>query len=339
MEYTTFETPPPTKKQNQPTEEEKWKKPQQHPLGSESCSDAAMCAWHYTMYHLTSPLALFRWACYKAFSLCFFFLARAFAIVVLLARGLGIELRRHREHREEAERYRPDWHKMTPLQKHVAFFDRNNDGKVTWYESYKGFRALGWNPFNSAWASAFVNFSMAFATSPYWWPTTTIYMKNVHRSTHGSDTRLYDHHGQFDEARFLRLWAKYDPDDTGYMTPGAVWRMTEDMRDAWDFFGWTAAKFEWTFVIWLLGDRHGCLKKEDMKGLYDGSIFYKIEHERHQQMLSKTRQWQKPSASSSSSVELKPMATHRRGEDEQREEEGAEAGTSADLSTSTKKNK
>jgi peroxygenase len=42
-----------------------------------------------------------------------------------------------------------------------------------------------------------------------------------------------------------------------------------------------AAKFEWS-VLYLLCARDGLLHKEDVRGAYDGSLFYRIEAELHE---------------------------------------------------------
>ena len=41
------------------------------------------------------------------------------------------------------------WDEMTPLQKHVSFFDYNGDGYITVLEDYRGLRALGIDPASS----------------------------------------------------------------------------------------------------------------------------------------------------------------------------------------------
>jgi peroxygenase len=58
--------------------------------------------------------------------------------------------------------------KATALQKHVQFFDADGDGRVTWSETYRGFRSLGFNFVASVFAACVINFSMAFATSDSW---------------------------------------------------------------------------------------------------------------------------------------------------------------------------
>jgi len=84
------------------------------------------------------------------------------------------------------------------LLEHIKFFDLNKDGKITIWETYQGFRLLGFNFLLSIFAAVTINFSMAWPTSSSWWPTTTITVQNVERAMHGSDTGVYDENGEFD---------------------------------------------------------------------------------------------------------------------------------------------
>lgn len=49
---------------------------------------------------------------------------------------------------------------QTPLQKHVSFFDRDNDGYVTFIETYRGHRRLGVSPLQAVFFSLFINASL-----------------------------------------------------------------------------------------------------------------------------------------------------------------------------------
>lgn len=42
---------------------------------------------------------------------------------------------------------------------------------------------------------------------------------------------------------------------------------------AMDFFGWSAAFFEWLATYLLLWPEDGILRKDDVRRIYDGSIF------------------------------------------------------------------
>ena len=57
-------------------------------------------------------------------------------------------------------------HELTPLQKHVAFFDRNKDGVIHPSETYEGFRAIGCGVALSAFSAVFINGLLGPKTIP-----------------------------------------------------------------------------------------------------------------------------------------------------------------------------
>lgn len=166
--------------------------------------------------------------------------------------------------------------KLTELQTHSAFFDRNGDGKITIGETYSGFRAIGFNMFTSFVMALILNFGLAWPTSDHWWPTSTIYLKNIHRSNHGSDSGAYTEDGEFNERKFNEVFDRYDRDHDGYWTWQDSMERLKVQRKAFDFFGWTASFLEWSVTMWLCSE-NGKLSKETLKGVYDGSLFYKLE--------------------------------------------------------------
>jgi len=192
----------------------------------------------------------------------------------------------HKRTEEDEPHHRYREKQETALQKHIAFFDANRDGVVTWIETYRGFRALGFNIPASLYAATVIHLCMGYATAPSWWPTISIYIKNIARARHGSDSQVYDERGHFSEEKFHKMMSRYDTDRDGFLSRKELINMIFAQRSAFDPFGWFAACLEWGFFWFLVRQplpHNKTLfgaKIDHVRGQFDGSLFYAIAADR-----------------------------------------------------------
>jgi hypothetical protein len=126
-----------------------------------------------------------------------------------------------------------------------------------------------------------INFS--YPTSPSWIPDPffRIHMPNIDRTKHGSDTGTYDNEGRFIPQKFEEIFLKY-AGGRDYITIGEIAAMIRGQRNVGDIIGWGGMVFEWGVTWIMLWPEDGRMRKEDIRGIYDGSIFYRIAEKRRQ---------------------------------------------------------
>ncbi|KAK1387054.1 Peroxygenase [Heracleum sosnowskyi] len=164
------------------------------------------------------------------------------------------------------------------LQKHVAFFDQNNDGIVYPWETFKGFREIGCGVLLSSAAALFINTGLSAKTRPGKCPSMLfpIEIKNIQKAKHGSDTGVYDSHGRFIASRFEELFRKHAHTNPGYLTSDELMGMLKENRDPKDYVGWVASYSEWKILYMLCKDNNGVLTKDTVRAVYDGSLFERM---------------------------------------------------------------
>jgi len=181
------------------------------------------------------------------------------------------------------------------MQQHCIYWDRDEDGVIWPYDTWIGFRNLGFNFIFSFLAVIVIHTALSLPSrlAMSWIPDPCfrIYLKSIHKDKHGSDSGIFDTEGRFIPSRFEDMWVKYTapphslasadklppPKDT--MTYNQLWNFIRGNRVAMDPFGWTASFLEWS-VAFLLLQKDGMLHKEDVRMLLDGSMFFKVKAER-----------------------------------------------------------
>ncbi|KAI1610842.1 caleosin domain-containing protein [Exophiala viscosa] len=166
---------------------------------------------------------------------------------------------------------------QTVVQQHCDYFDTDHDGILWPSDTYNGCRKWGWNIFLSLLATFIINFNLSYPTVPGWLPDPCfrIYLNRVYKCKHGSDSMTYDNEGRFRSQNFEDIFAKYDRDNKGGLTVADVKDFIKGQSMVLDLFGINATILEWTAVYLLLWPEDGIMRKEDIRGIYDGSIFYK----------------------------------------------------------------
>ncbi|PPR08045.1 hypothetical protein CVT24_010844 [Panaeolus cyanescens] len=167
----------------------------------------------------------------------------------------------------------------TALQGHVAFFDTDNDGIIWPMDTYRGLRDIKFGILLSLFSVMVIHFGFSWVTQDSWIPDPLfrLKIKNMHRAKHGSTTGSYTAIGEFDQTRFNSMFDTYSSEPHTHLTFWEGVRMVRGNRDAFDMFGWFAACFEWLSTWLLLYDRDPKgLRKDDVKGVFTGYIFYRI---------------------------------------------------------------
>nr|GMD70515.1 probable peroxygenase 5 isoform X1 [Ipomoea batatas] len=163
----------------------------------------------------------------------------------------------------------------TPMEKHVMFFDTNNDGVIYPWETYRGFRRIGSGFLLSIGITIFIHVILSSRTRPGKWPSPLfpIVVKNIKHGKHGSDTGAYDSEGKFVPSKFEEIFKKHARINPNALTSAEVDELLRDNREPKDYLGWIGAISEWKVLYLLAKDDKGMLPKDRVRGVYDGSLF------------------------------------------------------------------
>lgn len=191
------------------------------------------------------------------------------------------------EHPEGSKYALPEMEKMTVLQNHIWFWDRDRDGVIWPWDTYVGFRNIGFGYFISVVAVFFINVvAFSYATCPSWLPDIffRIWVKRIHKGKHGSDSGVYDTEGRFTPQKFEELFTKFgkkvNEQDGFYLKD--VGQMCRSHMVAFDPFGWTAERLEWYAFWYIAHDKNNFVSKEKVRAMYDGTLWWQLAEDTKQ---------------------------------------------------------
>ncbi|RPD63446.1 Caleosin-domain-containing protein [Lentinus tigrinus ALCF2SS1-6] len=171
--------------------------------------------------------------------------------------------------------------RQTVLQQHCDYFDTDKDGVIWPLDTFRGFYALGFGLVLSLFSMFIIHSSFSYPTCPGWLPDPffRLYVDNIHKAKHGSDTGTYDNEGRFIPQKFEDWFNKYGNGKDG-LSFADVMDGLKGQRLIMDPVGSFGAFFEWLATYVLLWPEDGVMKKEDIRRVYDGSIFVDIASKR-----------------------------------------------------------
>jgi hypothetical protein len=117
---------------------------------------------------------------------------------------------------------------------------------VLWpQDTFVGFHRLGFGIILSWVAVLVIHGNFSYPTVSGWLPDPffRVFLKNIHKDKHGSDTGTYDTEGRFIPQRFEDIFSKY-ADGRDYLTIWDVSNVLKGQRCIADPIGWGGAFFE-----------------------------------------------------------------------------------------------
>lgn len=199
---------------------------------------------------------------------------------------------------------------LSVMQQHIEFFDLNKDGVIWPYETFLGFYYIGFNIIFCIAAMFIIHSGFSYPTLDSWipHPGLPIYLRNIHRCKHGSDTGVYDTEGRYIPQRFEEIFSKYDRDGKGGLSFGDIMKMQKEIANVFDVFGFLASKFEFITLWLLVKDEQGLIRKEDVRRAYDGTLFYHINARREEQKAQRKAEKERIAAEKNKAVAGKKAA-------------------------------
>ncbi|KAF8775924.1 hypothetical protein HU200_004059 [Digitaria exilis] len=140
------------------------------------------------------------------------------------------------------------------------------------------FRALGFGFGVSSASAAFINGALGSKCRPgnATLSKLDIYIEDIQKGKHGSDTGSYDNEGRFVPDKFEEIFAKHAMTVPDALTSDEIDQMLQANRQPGDYSGWAGAEAEWKILYSLGKDKDGLLHKDVVRSVYDGSLFHRL---------------------------------------------------------------
>lgn len=172
---------------------------------------------------------------------------------------------------------------LTPLQRHVKFFEQTGDNIVTLAETTQAFKKLGFGSIAAASSALFFNTAFGPLTSGS--ATLDIDLRHVERGKHPSSTGIYDQQGRFVQANFDRMFALYDANHSGSLDKDEISNMIA--HNAKDRAGKLRSTAEFGLLFQIAAGKEikdgisiASISRERLHQFYDGTLFYAIATEK-----------------------------------------------------------
>jgi len=166
---------------------------------------------------------------------------------------------------------------LTALHRHVAFFDRDGDGRVTSGDVFEMLRLLGCG---RAYACINAIGGMLARTTEPGVLSQDVVVANAHRGKYRhpdltGETRIFDRDGRFDAGRFDDVLARYGRSGVDGLTESDIAAMIDDISPA-SSIGRSSSQLAFRLLLTIAGEPspHGglMLTRTRLRAFYEGDL-------------------------------------------------------------------
>ena len=170
--------------------------------------------------------------------------------------------------------------KLTPLQKHLQFFDLDGDGSISVSENIDSLRQLvGYSSLKHYILAPIIN--LIFGTLTRGYPSFSIDISNIEAGKHEGSSDIFDAEGNIDNSNFDALFSQYDANNDGALDKSEIEAFVS--RNAKTTLGKIAVKAEFPLLLRIAGEdqevngiTEKVLTKARLRKFYNGDLFYEI---------------------------------------------------------------